>query len=195
MWRLTRRKWLASAGIGSVAGSFLAGCTSYRAGALTRKGPRRRPRFPRDGDGRAGDQGRRRSRRPISGPGTSRICRPRRSDFYRETQRPDGSLLREYEIFAVDREIEIAPGMFFPAWTYNGQVPGPDDPRHRRRPRQGHVQERRVASAHDALSRLASAGNGRRARRAGSACRAIRSSTSSTPIRLACTSITATPFR
>jgi FtsP/CotA-like multicopper oxidase with cupredoxin domain len=48
-----------------------------------------------------------------------------RSRFYRETARPDGTLLREYEIFAVDREIEIAPGMFFPAWTYNGQVPGP----------------------------------------------------------------------
>jgi FtsP/CotA-like multicopper oxidase with cupredoxin domain len=48
-----------------------------------------------------------------------------RTNFYRETPRPDGSLLREYEIFAVDRELEIAPGLFFPAWTYNGQVPGP----------------------------------------------------------------------
>ncbi|NOT28784.1 MAG: multicopper oxidase domain-containing protein [Acidobacteria bacterium] len=48
-----------------------------------------------------------------------------RSKFYRETPRPDGSVLREYEIFATDREIEIAPGIFFPAWTYNGQVPGP----------------------------------------------------------------------
>jgi FtsP/CotA-like multicopper oxidase with cupredoxin domain len=48
-----------------------------------------------------------------------------RSKFYRETPRPDGTLLREYEIFAVDREIEIAPGIFFPAWTFNGQVPGP----------------------------------------------------------------------
>ena len=48
-----------------------------------------------------------------------------RSRYYRETPRPDGSLLREYEIYAVDREIEIAPGVFFPAWTYNGQVPGP----------------------------------------------------------------------
>src|SRR5688572_12382306 len=48
-----------------------------------------------------------------------------RSRFYRETPRPDGSLLREYELVAVDREIEIAPGMFFPAWTFNGQVPGP----------------------------------------------------------------------
>jgi peroxiredoxin len=25
----------------------------------------------------------------------------------------------------VDREIEIAPGVYFPAWTYNNQVPGP----------------------------------------------------------------------
>ena len=30
--------------------------------------------------------------------------------FYRETPRPDGSLLREYDLYAVDREIEIAPG-------------------------------------------------------------------------------------
>ena len=48
-----------------------------------------------------------------------------RARYYRESPRPDGTMLREYEIFAVDREIEIAPGMFFPAWTYNGQVPGP----------------------------------------------------------------------
>ena len=48
-----------------------------------------------------------------------------RRRFYRETPRPDGSLLREYELVAVDKEIEIAPGIFFPAWTFNGQVPGP----------------------------------------------------------------------
>ena len=48
-----------------------------------------------------------------------------RTKYYRESARPDGTLLREYEIYAVDRVIEIAPGMFFPAWTYNGQVPGP----------------------------------------------------------------------
>jgi manganese oxidase len=34
-------------------------------------------------------------------------------------------VLREYEIVAEDREIEVAPGVFYPAWTYNGQVPGP----------------------------------------------------------------------
>jgi FtsP/CotA-like multicopper oxidase with cupredoxin domain len=49
----------------------------------------------------------------------------RRGRFYRETPRPDGSMLREYQLVAIDREIEIAPGVFFPAWTYNGQVPGP----------------------------------------------------------------------
>jgi len=48
-----------------------------------------------------------------------------RSNYYKETKRADGSLLREYWIHAEDREIEIAPGVFFPAWTYNGQVPAP----------------------------------------------------------------------
>jgi len=36
-----------------------------------------------------------------------------------------GQTLREYEILAFDKEIEIAPGLFFPAWTYNSRVPGP----------------------------------------------------------------------
>jgi FtsP/CotA-like multicopper oxidase with cupredoxin domain len=48
-----------------------------------------------------------------------------RARYYRETSRADGTLLREYRMVAVDREIEIAPGVFFPAWTFNGQVPGP----------------------------------------------------------------------
>src|SRR5262245_23613160 len=38
---------------------------------------------------------------------------------------PDGRILRTFEVHAVNKEIEIAPGVFFPAWTYNGQVPGP----------------------------------------------------------------------
>jgi manganese oxidase len=33
--------------------------------------------------------------------------------------------VREYEIAAVDREIEVASGVSFAAWTYNGTVPGP----------------------------------------------------------------------
>lgn len=48
-----------------------------------------------------------------------------RADFYRETPRANGTVLREYVFDALDREIEIAPGVRFPAWTFNGQVPGP----------------------------------------------------------------------
>ena len=32
--------------------------------------------------------------------------------------------VREYTLVARDEELEIAPGVFFPAWTYNGTVPG-----------------------------------------------------------------------
>jgi len=32
---------------------------------------------------------------------------------------------REYTLAAADHDIEIAPGITFPAWTYNGTVPGP----------------------------------------------------------------------
>ncbi len=46
-------------------------------------------------------------------------------DYGEESVLGDGRTLRQYSIVAVDREIEIAPGVFFPAWTYNGQVPGP----------------------------------------------------------------------
>ena len=38
---------------------------------------------------------------------------------------PDGRVLREFQVVAFDKEIEIAPGLFFPAWTFNGTVPGP----------------------------------------------------------------------
>src|SRR3954447_14723263 len=33
--------------------------------------------------------------------------------------------VREYTLGAVDRDVEVAPGVFFDAWTYNGTVPGP----------------------------------------------------------------------
>jgi FtsP/CotA-like multicopper oxidase with cupredoxin domain len=36
-----------------------------------------------------------------------------------------GRTVRSYEFLAVDKEIEVAPGVFFPSWTYNGRVPGP----------------------------------------------------------------------
>jgi FtsP/CotA-like multicopper oxidase with cupredoxin domain len=38
---------------------------------------------------------------------------------------PDGRTLRTFVITGEDKEIEVAPGIFFAAWTYNGRVPGP----------------------------------------------------------------------
>lgn len=49
------------------------------------------------------------------------------TDFdYGETSTLEsGQTLREYTVVATDKEIEIAPGLSFPAWTYEGRVPGP----------------------------------------------------------------------
>jgi FtsP/CotA-like multicopper oxidase with cupredoxin domain len=38
---------------------------------------------------------------------------------------PNGRVLREWELYAVEREIEVAPGVRYAAWTYNQRVPGP----------------------------------------------------------------------
>jgi FtsP/CotA-like multicopper oxidase with cupredoxin domain len=124
-WSFSRRSWLQAAGLGSLVG--LAGTARRLAGQTV---------APHDPNvlGHAGHA--------LGTVGTSdtsifdpdaylrsfnfsHLAEDQRARYYRETPRPDGSLLREYEIFAVDREIEIAPGVKFPAWTYNGQVPGP----------------------------------------------------------------------
>jgi FtsP/CotA-like multicopper oxidase with cupredoxin domain len=46
-------------------------------------------------------------------------------DWGKTSRLPDGRTLREYQLVATDREVEVAPGVLFPAWTYNGQIPGP----------------------------------------------------------------------
>jgi len=38
---------------------------------------------------------------------------------------PSGQTLREYTIVASEKQIEVAPGVIYPAWVYNGRVPGP----------------------------------------------------------------------
>jgi FtsP/CotA-like multicopper oxidase with cupredoxin domain len=46
-------------------------------------------------------------------------------DWGQTTRLPDGRVVREWELIAQDKEIEVAPGVKYPAWTYNGRVPGP----------------------------------------------------------------------
>ena len=123
-WGLTRRSWLQVTGLGSLAGSVFSGAR-LSGQAVPRTSDR-----PHHAGHVMGTVG----RVPATAFDPTRFIRSwnfsdlppdDRARFYREMPRPDGSLLREYEIYAVDREIEIAPGMFFPAWTFNGQVPGP----------------------------------------------------------------------
>jgi FtsP/CotA-like multicopper oxidase with cupredoxin domain len=43
-----------------------------------------------------------------------------------ETRRvAGGGMVREWTLVAQDKEIEVAPGIHYPAWTYNGRIPGP----------------------------------------------------------------------
>ncbi|MCC7448954.1 MAG: multicopper oxidase domain-containing protein [Anaerolineae bacterium] len=46
-------------------------------------------------------------------------------DYGKVSTLPNGRTLREYDFSAGEHDIEIAPGIFFPAWSYNGRVPGP----------------------------------------------------------------------
>jgi len=46
-------------------------------------------------------------------------------DYGTVTRLGDGTLQREYVMIAEDAEIEVARGVKYPAWTYNGSVPGP----------------------------------------------------------------------
>jgi FtsP/CotA-like multicopper oxidase with cupredoxin domain len=42
-----------------------------------------------------------------------------------EVTQESGETVRTFELRAIDTTIEIAPGVEFPAWTFEGQVPGP----------------------------------------------------------------------
>ena len=123
-WEVSRRKWLSLTGLGSLAGGLI-GATRL-AGQAKRTGhlPSAHANHAMGTVGRV----------PFDTFSPTRFLRSwnfsdldatERGRWYRETPRPDGTLLREYELYSVDRQIEIAPGLFFPAWTYNGQVPGP----------------------------------------------------------------------
>ena len=46
-------------------------------------------------------------------------------DWGKTSKLPDGRTLREWTIAAGEQEIELAPGVRFAAWSYNGRIPGP----------------------------------------------------------------------
>jgi len=46
-------------------------------------------------------------------------------DYGEVSRRANGQRVREYSVTAKDRRLEVMPGLFYDAWTFNGQVPGP----------------------------------------------------------------------
>jgi FtsP/CotA-like multicopper oxidase with cupredoxin domain len=46
-------------------------------------------------------------------------------DWGKTRRLASGGVLREWEIYATDKEIEVAPGVTYAGWAYNGRIPGP----------------------------------------------------------------------
>jgi FtsP/CotA-like multicopper oxidase with cupredoxin domain len=46
-------------------------------------------------------------------------------DYGTVTKLADGRTKREWHLIAADKDIEVAPGVTYAAWTFNGRVPGP----------------------------------------------------------------------
>jgi FtsP/CotA-like multicopper oxidase with cupredoxin domain len=46
-------------------------------------------------------------------------------DYGKVSTLANGQTLREYTINAINKPVEIVPGIEFPAWVYNGRIPGP----------------------------------------------------------------------
>ncbi|MUT68690.1 multicopper oxidase domain-containing protein [Paenibacillus sp. NEAU-GSW1] len=46
-------------------------------------------------------------------------------DYGVVSTREDGKTVREYQITASETDVEIAKGITFPGWTFNGTIPGP----------------------------------------------------------------------
>lgn len=121
---LTRRSWIRLAGFGTAAAGLLRTAT-VRGAQDSAHTPAMEHAAHTMGPIGAADLSRFNPTDFLRASNFSNLPPAEQSRYYKETVRPDGTMLREYEIVAVDREIEIAPGVFFPAWTFNGQVPGP----------------------------------------------------------------------
>jgi manganese oxidase len=129
---LSRRRWLRGAGLASLAGATFSAVRASGQASPAATGPHSGHSAVPDAAHQHGLGTVGRVSTEAFDPSTfvrawnfSDLPPDKRARYYRETPRANGTLLREYTMFAVDREIEIAPGLMFAAWTYNGQVPGP----------------------------------------------------------------------
>jgi FtsP/CotA-like multicopper oxidase with cupredoxin domain len=86
-----------------------------------RSGEHVHPHGAHDGSAHSGSIGRVDPR--VNGFDPSELVRS--FDEGRARRLASGRTVRQWEIVAADKEIEVAPGVRFAAWTYNGRVPGP----------------------------------------------------------------------
>jgi FtsP/CotA-like multicopper oxidase with cupredoxin domain len=49
----------------------------------------------------------------------------REFNYGRVSTTDNGTTLREFTIVALDKNLEVSPGVFMDAWTFNGTIPGP----------------------------------------------------------------------
>jgi len=49
----------------------------------------------------------------------------REFNYGRVSTTDNGTTLREFTIVALDKHLEVSPGIFMDAWTFNGTIPGP----------------------------------------------------------------------
>lgn len=129
---LSRRDWLklGAAGVAGVSGATVLDLASRGGAAEALAASGALPREPGTAGATAGPHSGHQEAMGIVGmPGPDGTFDPAAFltdfDYGEVTTRADGRVVRRWELVALDRDIEIAPGVFFPAWTYNGQVPGP----------------------------------------------------------------------
>ena len=120
-WGISRRDFLRAAGTLGVSGALLGAYAGQASG--------------HDGEHHAGNLARAESEHMSSHGGNGVVgsvdtkrFNPTvflRHFYWGEEHKEAGKTVREYELTAQAAEIEVAPGVMYPAWAYNGQVPGP----------------------------------------------------------------------
>jgi FtsP/CotA-like multicopper oxidase with cupredoxin domain len=123
MARLTRRRLLATlpvAGAGAVALNASAGADSHDHSSHGQAAS--------GGGGHAGHDGKHATFRGTvdhrrNGFDPHEVLRD--FDWGKTTRQASGRVLREWELISSEKEIEVAPGIRFPAWVYNDRLPGP----------------------------------------------------------------------
>lgn len=118
----TRRRALGAAA--AVAGSGVAARLSQLSPPVASAAPPRRQHPLVPGSSHSGfAQGSTTVDPEVNGFDPSTILRD--FDWGRTKRLAGGRMLREWELVAYDKQIEIVPGVKFSAWTFNGRVPGP----------------------------------------------------------------------